>query len=160
MATKILIDGYNFLWQDRLFRNEAIRGHDKGREAVLEWLAKHPRLREFDVTVVFDAQGTDSLHPTEHEEHGFNVVFTAGGQSADDWIRAAAAELGSAAVVVSSDREVARYAEKKGCGVLGSREFQTALERPEVFETDPSRRFSKAKRRALARLLRFISEEE
>jgi predicted RNA-binding protein with PIN domain len=160
MATRILIDGYNFLWQDQMFRNEAIRGHDKGREAVLDWLAKRPQLQTFDVTVVFDAYKTDSFHAIEHKDRGFNVVFTAGGQSADDWIRAQAAELGPSVIVVSSDHEIMRYAEKKGCGVLGSREFQLALDRPETFETDPSHRFSKAKRRALTRLLRSINEAE
>jgi hypothetical protein len=64
MATRILIDGYNFLWQDRLFRDEAIRGHDKGRTAVLEWLAKRPQLKAFDVSVVFDAYKTDASRPT------------------------------------------------------------------------------------------------
>jgi predicted RNA-binding protein with PIN domain len=159
MATKILIDGYNFLWQDRIFRDEAIKGHDKGREAVLEWLARRPQLRDFDVTVVFDAYKTDSLRPTEHSERGARIVFTAGGQRADDWIRAAASELGPAAVVVSSDVEVMRHAERKGCGVLSSKEFQIAVDRPETFEADPSRRFGKAKRKALARLLRLTDSE-
>jgi predicted RNA-binding protein with PIN domain len=159
MATKILIDGYNFLWQDRLFRDEAIKGHDKGREAVLDWLAKRPQLQAFDTTVVFDAYKTDAFHPAEHTERGVRVVFTASGQRADDWIRAAASELGPAAIVVSSDVEVMRHAEKKGCGVLSSKEFQIAVDRPETFEADPSRRFGRAKRKALARLLRLTESE-
>ena len=160
MATKILIDGYNFLWQDRMFRDEAIRGHDKGRAAVLDWLAKRPSLGTFDITVVFDAYKTDASHPTEHMERGFRVVFTANGQSADDWIRATSADLGPSAIVVSSDIEVMRHAEKKGCGVLSSKEFQIAVDRPETFEADPSRRFGRAKRRALARLSRNAGEDE
>lgn len=156
MATKILIDGYNFLWQDRIFRDEAIRGHDKGREAVLDWLAKRPQLQAFDVTVVFDAYKAGSWTAQEHVDRGLRVVFTADGQSADDWIRAAASEWGPSAIVVSSDQEVMRNAEKKGCGILSSREFQIALERPETFEQDPSRRFAKGKRKALNRLLRGV----
>src|SRR6185436_3188421 len=105
MATRILIDGYNFLWQDRLFRDEAIRGHDKGRTAVLDWLAKRPQLKDFDVSVVFDAYKTDAFQRTAHKERGVTVVFTAAGQRADDWIKAAASEWGPSAVVVSSDIE-------------------------------------------------------
>lgn len=157
MATKILIDGYNFLWQDRLFRDEAIKGHDKGRASVIDWLSKRPQLQNFDITVVFDAYKTDSFSPTEQSERGFRVIFTARGQSADDWIRAAASDLGPSAVVVSSDIEVMRHAEKKGCGVLSSKEFQIALDRPDTFEADPSRRFGKAKRKALNRLLKNFS---
>jgi predicted RNA-binding protein with PIN domain len=160
MATRIFIDGYNFLWQDRLFRDEAIRGHDKGRAAVLDWLAKRPQLEGFDVTVVFDAYKTDSFQPTDHKERGVTVVFTAAGQRADDWIKTAASQWGPSAVVVSSDIEVMRHAEKKGCGVLSSKEFQIAVDRPETFETDPSRRFGRAKRRALAKLSRLAEAEE
>ena len=160
MATRILIDGYNFLWQDRLFRDEAIRGHDKGRTAVLEWLAKRPQLKEFDVSVVFDAYKTDASRPTESVDRGFRVVFTASGQRADDWIKAAASQWGPAAIVVSSDIEVMRHAEKKGCGVLSSKEFQIAVDRPETFEADPSRRFGRAKRRALARLTKNPDDGE
>lgn len=159
MATKILIDGYNFLWQDRLFRDEAIRGHDKGREAVMAWLAKRPQLGSFDVTVVFDAYKTDASQPVDYRDRGVTVVFTAHGQSADDWIRMAASELGPSAIVVSSDVEVMRHAEKKGCGVLSSREFQVAVDHPETFETDPARRFGRAKRKALAKLTRSHENE-
>lgn len=154
MATKIFIDGYNFLWQERIFRDEAIRGHDKGREAVLKWLTGQARLGEFEVTVVFDAYKTDSFHPTAQAMQGIQVVFTAGGQSADDYLREAAALHGPAAIIVSSDREVMRHAEKKGCGVLGSREFQDALQNAESLDLDPSRKLPKGKRKALNRLLK------
>lgn len=153
MATKVIIDGYNFLWQDGLFRDEAIRGHDKGREAVLKWVSENPRLANFEVTVVFDAYKTDALHPSEENFQGIKVVYSAGGQSADDLIREMAALHGPAAIVVSSDHEVMRYAEKKDCGVLGSREFQRAIKDPESFDLDPSRKLPKAKRRALSKLL-------
>ncbi len=153
MPTKIIIDGYNFMWQDQLFRNEAIRGHDKGRSMVLKWVASTPRLQEFEVTIVFDAYKTDALHASEEKVDGVTVVYTAGGETADDLIRQLASRYAGAAIIVSSDREVARYAEKKGCGVLGSREFQRVIEAPADFDTDPSRKFPQAKRRALARLL-------
>lgn len=159
MATKILIDGYNFLWQDRLFRDEAIKGHDKGRSAVIDWLAKRPQLQNFEVTVVFDAYKTDALSPTASVDRGIRILFTARDQRADDWLKTAASEFGPSAVVVSSDIEVMRHAEKKGCGVLTSKELQIALDHPESFETDPSRRFGKAKRKALARLLRLTESK-
>ncbi len=154
MPTKILIDGYNFLWQDALFRDEAIRGHDKGRAAVLKWVSENPSLASFEVTVVFDAYKTDALHPSEETFQGIQVVYTAHGQSADALIREMAAMHGPAAIIVSSDHEVMRYAEKKDCGVLTSREFQRALKDPASFDLDPSRKLPKAKRRALSKLLR------
>ncbi len=160
MATKLVIDGYNFLWQDGLFRDQAIRGFDKGREKVLDWLATQPLLQSFEVVVVFDAYKTDASHPSEETIRGLRVVYTAQGQRADDLIREMAALHGSAAIVVSSDNEVARHAEKKGCGVLGAREFQRVLERPETFDFDPSHKLPKGKRKALSRLLRGRDEHE
>ncbi len=154
MAFRIIIDGYNFLWQEALFRDKAIVGFDKGREALLQWLVSQRILAGFDVTVVFDAHKTGSPRATEENFQGIHVVYTAGGQTADDLIRGLASQYAAGAIIVSSDREVSRHAEKKGCGVLGSREFQMVLERPEAFPSDPARRFSKAKRRALSRLQR------
>lgn len=159
MATKLIIDGYNFLWQESMFRNEAIRGHDKGRESVLNWLKDKPILSQFDIYLIYDAYKTDSFHPTEENHSGIKVIFTAGGQSADDLIRQMAADEGPSAIVVSSDHEVMRFAEKRGCGVLGSREFQRAVTHPEDFEMDPSRKLPKAKRKALAKLIRLVDEE-
>src|SRR5579885_2002075 len=133
MATKIVIDGYNFLWNDQMFRDKAIRGFDKGREQLLSWLASQPVLQNFEVMVVFDAYKTDSFHPTEENVKGLRVVYTARDQRADDLIREMAMMHGPASIVISSDNEVMRFAEKKGCGVLSSREFQRVLEHPDEF---------------------------
>jgi hypothetical protein len=43
---------------------------------------------------------------------------------------------------------------------LNSKEFQIAVDHPESFETDPSRRFGRAKRRALARLTKNPDDGE
>jgi len=154
MATKIVIDGYNFLWNDAFSRETAVRGFDKGRESILNWISAQPLLQSFEVMVVFDAYKTDASHPTEENVRGLRVVYTAHGQRADDLIREMAMMHGPASIIVSSDNEVARFAEKKGCGVLNSREFQTVVEHPEEFEFDPARKLPKGKRKALSRLLR------
>ena len=157
--TKLVIDGYNFLWNERMFRDQAIRGFDKGRDRLLEWLASQPSLQSYEVIVVFDAYKTDASHPSEESIRGLRVVYTAHGQKADDLIREMATMHGPAAVVISSDNEVMRFAEKKGCGVLGSREFQQVLEHPEDFDFDPSHKMPKGKRKALSRLLRGKTTE-
>ena len=65
------------------------------------------------------------------------------------------------AIIISSDREVARFAEKKGCGVLGSHEFDRVLNEPMGLEEEEEEegekqgsayRPKKARRKALARL--------
>lgn len=154
MATKIIIDGYNFLWQEAIFRDEAITSFEKGREKLLQWLSAQTLLQNFEVMVVFDAHRTSQRDPSRNRYQGIEVVYTAGGQTADELIRELAAQYTAGAIIVSSDREVARHAEKKGCGVLGSREFQTVLDKPDSFAADPSRKLPKSKRKALAKLLK------
>jgi predicted RNA-binding protein with PIN domain len=154
VPTKIIIDGYNFLWQEALFRDEAITSFEKGREKLLQWLSAQAPLQNFEVMVVFDAHRTYQRDPSRESYEGIHVVYTAGGQTADELIRELAAEYTAGAIVVSSDREVARHAEKKGCGVLGSREFQTLLANPEAFALDPSRKLPKSKRKAIAKLIK------
>jgi hypothetical protein len=153
MAMKLIIDGYNFLWQYASARSVATSNFEKGREALLKWLTEQPRLQMFDITVVFDAYKTDALHHSQQKIQGIDVVYTAGGQTADQLIREMASQYTVGAIVVSSDREVARHAEKKGCGVLGSGEFRAAVERPEDFQIDPSRKMPKGKRKALAKFI-------
>jgi predicted RNA-binding protein with PIN domain len=153
MASKIIIDGYNFMWASNPFRDEAIGNLETGRNELLKWLSQQETLRNFEVTVVFDAHHTESSHPTQMSHQFIRILFSSGGQTADDLIRELAAELGPSAIVISSDREVMRNAEKKGCGVLGSREFQNVVEHPENFAVDPGHKLPKGKRKALAKLL-------
>ena len=165
MGTKIFIDGYNLLWASDTHRPEAIRNFEESREHLIERLAANPRLARHQVTLVFDAHKTDSYDGSTEEVGGLAVRYTRRGQLADEVLRERAKQHGSGAIIISSDREVARYAEKRGCGVLGSHEFDRILDEPiidvdEDFEEEepppqkkgPARRDPKARRRALARL--------
>jgi uncharacterized protein len=158
MSLKILIDGYNFLWQSAMFRTPAIANLKEGREAMLSWITevgavREPPLQEkFDISIIFDAHKSPQLESSSEEIGGIQIVYTSQGQTADDYIKDLCSEFRDTAIVISSDREVQRNAEKKGCGVLGSREFQIVLERPEELTTDPTRKFKKSKRKALSRL--------
>ena len=162
--SRIFIDGYNFLWASGEHRPEAISSFQEAREHMVARLAAHPRLAKHQVTVVFDAHKTDSTSIASETVKGIEVVYSRGGQSADDVLKEYARELRDAAVVISSDREVARYAEQKGCGVLGAGAFERLLSEdipPEGDEDEgpatrdkrgPERRDRKARRKALARL--------
>lgn len=152
MATKILIDGYNFLWQSHVFRDAAISDFEKGREAVLQWLRSQPRLEGFEVVIVYDAHKTAARENTRSRQGNIEVVYTSYGETADEAVRKMASEYTTGAIVISSDREVARFAEKKGCGVLGSRAFQEVVERPDRINLDPAHKLPRAQRQALSKL--------
>ena len=163
MGAHIFIDGYNLLWASDVHRAGAIRDFEGEREALIARLAQSPRLAPHQVSIIFDAHKTDSAESSTAQMGGIEVRFTRHGQQADAVLREMAAQHGSGAIIISSDREVARYAEKKGCGVLGSHEFDRLLDAPVPDMTDeadetthskkgPARRDPKARRRALARL--------
>jgi predicted RNA-binding protein with PIN domain len=163
MGTHIFIDGYNFLWASGEHRPEAIHNFQEARDHMIQRLAGHPRLARHQVNIVFDAHKTETDWTTSETTGGIEVVYSRRGQEADDVLKDYAREFREAAVIVSSDREVARYAEKKGCGVLGAGTFERVLnegipdedeedEPPRPTKKGPSRRDPKARRKALAKL--------
>ncbi len=167
MATRIFIDGYNLLWAADTHRpGNAIRNFEGSRDALIERLAEHTGLAKHQVTLIFDAHKTDAACESSERRGNITVMFTRQGKTADAVIRELCQQYRHGAIVVSSDREVARYAEKKGCGVLGSHEFNRLIDDPNFNDWDeddednypepkkggPARREPKARRRALQRL--------
>jgi len=165
----LAIDGYNFIKQSpELRRLEQIELR-KAREGLIERLARYKRLKGHAITVVFDGgpQGTG----TGHRDHsrGIEVIFSKPGEKADDVLKRLAAEKGGGLTVVTSDRDVALFAEKKGAIAIPVSDFAARMEMVQFYELKgneeepvfadrsvapskkgPSRRLSKAQRRATA----------
>ncbi|HTN44483.1 MAG TPA: NYN domain-containing protein [Nitrospiria bacterium] len=125
MAIRIIVDGYNFIG-----REKGLQGNiEARREELIDRLARYQGLKGHPVTVVFD--GWRSGWPDEHGElrRGIEVVFSRHGERADQVIARMADELGSACLVVSSDREVARHVQAAGGVAVSAGEFETRLSR-------------------------------
>jgi predicted RNA-binding protein with PIN domain len=123
MAIRIIVDGYNFIG-----REKGLHGNiEARREDLIDRLARYRALKGYPVTVVFD--GWRSGWPDEHGElrRGIEVVFSRHGERADQVIARMAEELGSACLVVSSDREVARNVQTAGGMAVSAGEFETRL---------------------------------
>lgn len=92
---------------------------------------------------------------------GIELIYSKVGEKADEVIKRLIREKGAGAVVVTSDREISRFAEKISVPVIPSEQFQERMERAsfqqekEVEEEEergiqrkgPSRRLSKKDRR-------------
>jgi predicted RNA-binding protein with PIN domain len=118
------------------------------------------------VTIVFD--GWQGGWNTEREEKkkGIEIIYSKLGEKADEVIKRLVKEKGSGVIVITSDREVTRYAERMAIPVIPSSQFREKVERSEmkgheVFEREeeeeqgvkrkgPSRRLSKKEKRAKA----------
>ena len=171
MAIRIIVDGYNFIG-----RHSGLSGNvEAKRERLIGWLARYSQVRGYHVSVVFD--GWQSGWPDEHGiiQDGVEVIFSRRGEKADEVIVRMAREWGSAALVVSSDREVANNAASAGAVAVSIAEFGSRLrkvlnqdldseEEPESEESRPTgltkkkgnpRKLSKQERKRRQRLKRL-----
>jgi predicted RNA-binding protein with PIN domain len=114
------------------------------------------------MTVVFDGwQGGWNTEKRERKK-GIEVIFSRLGEKADEVIKRLIKEKGPGAIVITSDREVSKYAERMAVAVIPSDLFKERMERSgstiekgfteEVEEKGlkrkgPSRRLSKKERR-------------
>jgi hypothetical protein len=121
-----------------------------------------------EITVVFDGwQGGWSTEKKDRKK-GIELIFSKLGEKADEVIKRLVKEKGSGAVVVTSDREVSKYAERMAASVIPSDQFKEKMERADLkiekgFEEEageergskkkgPSRMLSKRERRLQAAL--------
>lgn len=128
MTIRIIVDGYNFIGSQRGLRGDI----ERRREELIDRLSRYRTRKGYPVTVVFD--GWRAGWPDEHGElrAGVDVVFSRHGEKADAVIVRLAEELGSACLVVSSDREVARSVTAAGGVAVSSGEFEQRLVHAEM----------------------------
>jgi hypothetical protein len=170
MPLELIIDGYNLIRQSDSFRRLDARSLEQGREALLIRLVAYQKVRGHTITVVFDGWGGDSPSSIGTRHKGITVIYTGKGELADEWIKRKAERMQYGAVV-TSDREVGRYAERQGVAAITSDVFESKMEmaivgRGEVIDIDeeewdeeelveakkkgPARRLSKQERRRQA----------
>lgn len=170
MGLHLIIDGYNLIRaSESLSRAEAV-SLEEGRETLVARLAAYKRVKHWPVTLIFDAMSGPNLREKSEHVQGVKVVYSPAGQTADQVIIRLAQQKGTQALVVTSDRALARAVETAGATVITSPEFEARMEMafyldtkgPGADEEDfeptlstrkkgPSRRRSKADRRRAAR---------
>jgi predicted RNA-binding protein with PIN domain len=132
----------------------------------MDQLSTYQKLKLCEITVVFDGwQGGWSTEKRERKK-GIDLIFSKLGEKADEVIKRLVREKGSGAIVVTSDRDVSRFAERMDVAVIPSERFIEKIEQSEVsvdkiFEEEegegfkrkgPSRRLSKKEKRKKAAL--------
>ncbi len=109
--------------------------------------------------VVFDGWQGGGREERHEKKRGIEIVYSKLGERADEVIKRLVRAKGSGAIVISSDREISRYAERLSVPVISSEQFLEKLKSEgfrETFEEEeerglkkrgPSRRLSKKERR-------------
>jgi len=127
MPLELIIDGYNLIRQSDSLSILDARNLEQGREALLERLVAYHKVRGHPITVVFDGWGGVEPVSTRTRHKGIQVVFTARGQTADEWIQRRVGGVRYGAVV-TSDREIQQHAERAGLAPIPSNEFERRME--------------------------------
>jgi predicted RNA-binding protein with PIN domain len=161
MPLELIIDGYNLIRQSDTFRRLDARSLEQGREALLARLVDYQKVRNHPITVVFDGWKSFNLESTTQRRQGLLVIYTRKGEKADDWIKRALEKMRYGAVV-TSDRDIRRYAERLGIADIPSRLFERRMEQTlfggqedmaEDEEDGEEEEFNEAKRKGPARRL-------
>jgi predicted RNA-binding protein with PIN domain len=91
---RILVDGYSLLHNWPELADGAPRHSERARDALVDMLQDYQDARGTPVTVFFDGQGARRTRPKNHSAHAHThaveVLFSGGGQTADDLIERAA----------------------------------------------------------------------
>ena len=169
----ILVDGYNLIRQTDPFRQAERKSLEEGRNALIRSLIAYRRIRGHRITVVFDGWVGGSPEEERDLAGGVEIIYSRLGEKADEVIKRMLGKGGEETLVVTSDREIAVFAARRGKTVIASPDFAGRLERcagasdaadeydMENGEEDgrtglkrkgPARRLSRQKRAALARL--------
>lgn len=128
MAVHIIVDGYNVIRQSPVLKSLDRRDLQSGREALIERLAAYKRLKGHRITVVFDGANEASVFDDRDREKGIRILFSKQGETADAVIKRMAAREKQAALVVSSDRDVAGFSAGQGAAVISAPEFEETME--------------------------------
>ncbi len=160
----LIIDGYNLLHVNRSLVNLNSAQLQRERERLVDQLSAYQKLKSFRITVVFDGWQEGWSTETREKKKGIEVIFSKLGEKADEVIKRLVKEKGSGAIVITSDRDVSRFAGRMDVAVIPSEQFrekleegssdkfeETAEEREKgIKKKGPSRRLSKKEKRAKA----------
>jgi predicted RNA-binding protein with PIN domain len=160
----LIIDGYNLLHVNRSLINLNSIQLQWERERLIDRLSTYQKLKPCGVTVVFDGWQEGWNTETREKKKGIEVIFSKLGEKADEVIKRLVKEKGSGTIVITSDRDVARFAQRMDVAAIPSEQFRERMEggssdmleeSPEDEERGnkkkgPARRLSKKEKRARA----------
>ncbi|HLA29215.1 MAG TPA: NYN domain-containing protein [Syntrophales bacterium] len=116
----ILIDGYNLI-------GIAHRDIEKARHDLIQKLGAYAKVKQHNITVVFDGWKSGQAVETQKRTGGITVIYSQIGEKADDVIKDMLSSGTKSWIAVSSDREIYDFAEKKNFVALTADQFEEKL---------------------------------
>lgn len=133
----LIIDGYNLIHT----KPSLIRSHPNQlqweRDDLIDRLSLYQKVKSCRVTVIFD--GWQSGWPVERTEvrKGIEIIYSRLGEKADEVIKRLIKEKGSGVIVITTDREIARFADRMNTPVISSNQFRERMDRSVTQIKDP-----------------------
>jgi len=112
----ILIDGYNLI-------GIAHTDLEKARRELIQKLINYSNTKGHDITLVFDGWKNGQRDETHSKVGNVTVIYSKLGEKADFVIKKILSSATKPWIVVSSDREISDFAERKDFAALTSDEF-------------------------------------
>ena len=128
MAVHVVIDGYNLIRQSATLSAQEELSLELGRDALLERLRLYKRVRSHRITVVFDAANKPLLAEQRSQHNGIRIIYSGQGETADTVIKRICQNEGEKVLLVTTDRELASYAEARGSVAMDSEDFEARME--------------------------------
>ena len=147
MAVHVVIDGYNLIRQSATLSAQEELSLELGRDGLLERLRQYKRVRSHRITVVFDAANKPLLAEERSQHKGIRVIYSGQGETADTVIKRICQNEGEKVLLVTTDRELASYAEARGSVAMDSKEEQRWHPDKGTRKKGPAKRRSKKERR-------------
>lgn len=118
--SKILIDGYNLIG---VFHRDL----KKAREDLIENLIKYSKVKNHEITIVFDGYRDGLGRESSEIRGGIRIIYSGAGERADDIIKRILKTEKKFWIVISSDRDIEKSAWRENCVVVASSIFLDIL---------------------------------
>jgi predicted RNA-binding protein with PIN domain len=124
----LIIDGYNLLhiFSPRLSLSPLQLQQERDR--LIDRLSDYGRQKDLEITIVFDGWQGGWITEQRERRKGIEVIYSKVGEKADDVIKRLVRERGSGSMVITSDREISKDAERMSVAAISSDRFREKLE--------------------------------
>lgn len=123
----IIIDGYNFIRQSATLRRFERFSLERGRQALISAMASYNKHCRHRITVVFDGWEGGGEAEERDRQDGIEIIYSRRGEKADDVIKRLVQAKSTETLVVSSDRDIAVFAGRRGATAISSPDFDAAI---------------------------------
>ena len=119
----LIVDGYNLIASEHGLHGAL----EPKRNWLVQRLSAYQKIKQFNVTVVFDGWRSGRNEEVLQKTDGVSVVYSRLNEKADTVIVRLAREKGGGCVVVTSDREIRSTVERFDAVAISAGEFNRIL---------------------------------